>query len=330
MPRSSRSIGAFRLLPVMNVNALSLNELGSVSPSVTQGTTRYRTFATLQEWFGEYKLADLSPNYDFIRSGPGPSRSSATSWFRVRDTNRAVRLFGTTDSGRTSSTWPCSSSWKRTPTASSNTFGNRHQLVGIANTYIQDCLFPGYTTQFNVVYDHDEPTFKFDKNGFLVRPEPYGVFTLTDRCLLPGLDRRRAHRRLQLLARVLLCLRLRHAQRPRQSSPRTSTPVGGVELIYDRDYDPLPDLGPVLLPATATSITNMPRLRHRPGQSQLRRRPVQLLAEPGDRPVRHQPEEPRQLHSGPALRAKSRARPTSSTRAWSWSTPASTSTSAPS
>ncbi len=57
-----------------------------------------------------------------------------------------------------------------------NTFANRHQLVGIANYYVQDFLIPGYTAQLNVVYDHDEPTFHFDKNGFLVRPEPYGVF----------------------------------------------------------------------------------------------------------------------------------------------------------
>ncbi|MCS7046572.1 MAG: hypothetical protein NZO58_09475, partial [Gemmataceae bacterium] len=34
----------------------------------------------------------------------------------------------------------------------------------------------GYTAQWNVVYNRDDPSFKFDKNGFLVRPDPVGVF----------------------------------------------------------------------------------------------------------------------------------------------------------
>ena len=32
------------------------------------------------------------------------------------------------------------------------------------------------TIEPSVIYNHDSPTFKFDKNGFLVRPAPQGVF----------------------------------------------------------------------------------------------------------------------------------------------------------
>src|SRR5204862_1199769 len=37
-------------------------------------------------------------------------------------------------------------------------------------------IFPGYTAQLSFHYNHDDPTFKFDKNDFLVRPDPVGVF----------------------------------------------------------------------------------------------------------------------------------------------------------
>jgi len=58
-----------------------------------------------------------------------------------------------------------------------NTFQSRHQNVYIANYYRQDFLFPGYTAQVSVHYNHDGPTFHFDKNDSLVRPDPVGVFT---------------------------------------------------------------------------------------------------------------------------------------------------------
>src|SRR5262249_16638260 len=54
-----------KITPAFNINYLSVNELGVVSPDVTKGTTRGRTFFALQEWFAESKLADIGPNYDF-------------------------------------------------------------------------------------------------------------------------------------------------------------------------------------------------------------------------------------------------------------------------
>src|SRR5205807_107173 len=39
-----------------------------------------------------------------------------------------------------------------------------------------DFLVPGYTAQVSVHYDHDGPSFRFDANKFLVRPDPVGVF----------------------------------------------------------------------------------------------------------------------------------------------------------
>src|SRR5262249_6652470 len=36
--------------------------------------------------------------------------------------------------------------------------------------------WPGYTIEMSLHYDHDKPSFHFDKNNFLVRPDPAGVF----------------------------------------------------------------------------------------------------------------------------------------------------------
>jgi hypothetical protein len=45
-----------------------------------------------------------------------------------------------------------------------------------ANYYRQDFIWPGYTMQFSMNYNNDPRSFKFDKNRFLVRPDPDGVF----------------------------------------------------------------------------------------------------------------------------------------------------------
>ena len=47
----------------------------------------------------------------------------------------------------------------------------------IANYYRQDFIWPGYTAQASVHYNHDRGEgLVFDRNGFLVRPDPVGVF----------------------------------------------------------------------------------------------------------------------------------------------------------
>ncbi len=72
------------------------DELAVVNPDVRAGQSRFREDFTLQEWFGEVKLLDTSPYYDFLSTRVGSQ--TFTSDFRgfiFSDTNRAVRLFGT-------------------------------------------------------------------------------------------------------------------------------------------------------------------------------------------------------------------------------------------
>jgi hypothetical protein len=166
-----------RLTPVFNINYLDVEEVGIVNPNVLKGTTRGRTFLALQEYFFETKLADLSPYFDFmsLRVGSQPFTSDFRG-FIFSDTNRAVRLFGTRLSNRDQFNIIYFRQDEKDTNSQLNSFDDRGQDVFIANYYRQDFLFPGYTAQLSVHYNHDRANVHFDKNDFLVRPDPAGVF----------------------------------------------------------------------------------------------------------------------------------------------------------
>src|SRR5262249_45706248 len=145
---------------------------------VRKGTTRGRTFVAIEEWFAEAKIADLSPNYDFVSVRAGSQFfNSDFRGFIFSDTNRAVRLFGTRLSNRDQFNllW-FDQKEKDTNSGLNNIVKDRHQNIVIANYYRQDFLFPGYPVQFSVHYNNDKPSFLFDRNNFLVRPAPAGIF----------------------------------------------------------------------------------------------------------------------------------------------------------
>jgi len=160
-----------------NLNILSVQELAVVSPDVRKGTIRQRSFTTLQEWFAEYKLADLSPEYDFVsvRAGSQPFTSDFRG-FIYSDINRGVRFFGNLDGNRTQYNLAYFRQLEKDTNSGLNTFDDRNQNIAIANIYRQDFLFPGYTASASVHYNNDGPDVLYDKNGFLVRPDPVGVF----------------------------------------------------------------------------------------------------------------------------------------------------------
>ncbi|HEX3148440.1 MAG TPA: hypothetical protein VHR66_10175 [Gemmataceae bacterium] len=165
-----------KITPVFNYNHLSVQELGVVSPDVTDGTKRYRGWDTVQEWFGEVKLADLSPEYDFvsIRAGSQPF----TSDFRgliFSDTNAGVRIFGNYEGNRDQFNLAVFRQLEKDVNSGLNSFHFRDQTIAVANFYRQDCVFPGYTSELSVLYNNDGPSFLYDRNKFLVRPDPAGV-----------------------------------------------------------------------------------------------------------------------------------------------------------
>jgi hypothetical protein len=165
-----------KLQPVFNMNDLDVQELGVVSPDVTQGRVRFRTDFALEQWFFEMKLADLSPDYDFVslRIGSQPFTSDFRG-FIFDDTNRGVRLFGTRSSNQDQFNVVYFDQQEKNTDSDLNTFNDRGQRVLIANYYRQDFIWPGYTTEFSFHYDHDDPSIHYDDNGFLVRPDPAGI-----------------------------------------------------------------------------------------------------------------------------------------------------------
>ena len=166
-----------RMTPVFNLNYLNVKELGVVNPDVRQGTTRFRTDVAFEEWFAEAKLADLSPNYDFmsVRAGSQPFVSDFRG-FIFSDTNRAVRLFGTRLANRDQFNLIFFDQTEKETNSLLNTFDDRNQNTLIANYFRQDFIVPGFTTQFSFHYNNDGPSTEFDRNNFLVRPDPVGVF----------------------------------------------------------------------------------------------------------------------------------------------------------
>ena len=166
-----------KLQPVFNVNDLSVNELGVVSPNVEDGLSRKRDYFALEEWFAEAKLADTSPYYDFVsaRVGSQPFTSDFRG-FIFKDTNRAVRLFGTRLSNRDQFNILWFDQQEKNTDSDLNTFHDRGQNVLIMNYYRQDFIVPGFTSEFSFHYNRDKASTHFDDNGFLVRPDPAGVF----------------------------------------------------------------------------------------------------------------------------------------------------------
>jgi hypothetical protein len=165
-----------KVAPVFNQNYLEVYELGVVRPDVKDGTRRYRGFATIEEWFLEVKLADLSPDYDFVsvRGGSQPFTSDFRG-FIFSDLNRAIRLFGTRLANRDQFNLIVFDQREKDTNSFLNSFEDRGQEIFIANYYRQDFLWPGHTAQVSFHYDHDQKSLHYDQNGFLVRPDPVGL-----------------------------------------------------------------------------------------------------------------------------------------------------------
>lgn len=161
-----------------NLNHLDTQENAIVKPDVRRGTSRTDGRGSLQELFAEVKLADLSVNYDFLslRVGVQPFASDFRG-FIFSDTNLGFRLFGNLQANRNQFNLAFFERLEKDTNSGLNRPELRDQQVGILNFYRQDFLVPGYTSQWSVHYLRDEPTFVFDRNGFLARPDPIGSFT---------------------------------------------------------------------------------------------------------------------------------------------------------
>jgi hypothetical protein len=165
-----------RVTPVVSLNYLDVRELGIVNINVRDGTTRLDSHLGFQELFGEVKIHDLSPNFDFVSVRAGIQGFNADfRGFLFVDEQPGLRFFGNFDSNRWQYNLAYFNLLEKNTNSGLNTWGRRKQQVIVANVYKQDFLFQGYTAQFSVDYNDDAPSIHYDDNGFLVRPSPIGV-----------------------------------------------------------------------------------------------------------------------------------------------------------
>lgn len=167
---------AIKISPTFSVpNYLNARENGVVNIDVRRGANRTDTHVSLEEAFGEVKLADLSANYDFIslRAGIQPFVSDFRG-FIFSDNNLGARLFGSFDNNRYQFNAAYFSMLEKDTNSGLNTFDTRHQNVYIANLFRQDFIHKGYTIQASFHFNDDRSSIEFDENGFLVRPALIG------------------------------------------------------------------------------------------------------------------------------------------------------------
>ena len=95
--------------------------------------------------------------------------------FIFADENLGVRLFGNLHSNRYQYNVAAFDLLEKDANAGLNTFKRRSREVVIANVFIQDAGFKGYTTQFSYHFVRDPNSVFSNKNGFPVRPSPIGT-----------------------------------------------------------------------------------------------------------------------------------------------------------
>jgi hypothetical protein len=164
-----------RFTPEASLNYLDVRELGIVGPSPQNGTTRFDAHVGLQEGFGEVKLADLSPNFDFISMRAGIQQfSSDFRGFLFVDSQPGLRVFG----NFANNLWEYNATYfymlEKDTNSGLNTFAARDQQVVIGNFYRSDFLKKGYTIEFVGAWNKDDGSLHYNDNGFLVRPAPIG------------------------------------------------------------------------------------------------------------------------------------------------------------
>jgi hypothetical protein len=164
-----------RMTPEVSLNYLDVRELGIVGPDVRAGTTRLDSHVGFQEAFVEYKLHDLSPNYDFVSVRAGIQEFNADfRGFLFVEEQPGLRVFGDLKNDRLEYNAAYFNFLEKNTNSGLNTFSRRQQQVMLGNVYIQDFFFSGYTAEFLGAYNKDDGGLHYDDNGFLVRPAPVG------------------------------------------------------------------------------------------------------------------------------------------------------------
>jgi hypothetical protein len=163
---------------VFEYDYLHANELGVVDSDVRDKEDRQVSFFGFQELFAEYKIADVSPNFDIMSIRVGiQDFNNDFRGFLFDDQEPGVRLFGNLESNKIQYNLAAFYMLEKNTNTGLNTFNSRDQGTFFANVFNQDFIWPGYTAELSAAANFDNPDLKFDDNGSLVRPEPIGTIS---------------------------------------------------------------------------------------------------------------------------------------------------------
>jgi hypothetical protein len=180
-----------KVTPEFNINYLLTRENGLTNIDVAGGIRRTDTAVGMQELYFEKRLFTNSAS-EFQKHKDGDSRGSAyfdftslrvgiqrfTSDFRgliYSDEQPGARLFGTFHNNVFQYNLAYFNLLEKDTNSGLNRWRSRQQSVSAANLYWSDFGKKGYTLEFSLLYNHDQPSFLIDKDGFLVRPAPLGL-----------------------------------------------------------------------------------------------------------------------------------------------------------
>ncbi|MFO0824436.1 MAG: hypothetical protein U0792_15190 [Gemmataceae bacterium] len=166
-----------KLTPAFNVNVLSVQELAVVSPDVRKGTIRERTWSTLQEYCRVQACGPLAPadfvsvrvgSQPFTKTSAASSLATCSGYSAVQELRRQPHTVQPRVRQATA----------KDTNGQLGTFDGRGQNIVVTGLYRRDFIFPGYRGG-GFHYNNDNPSFFFDKNGFLVRYDPVGEYNRT-------------------------------------------------------------------------------------------------------------------------------------------------------
>jgi hypothetical protein len=164
-----------KITPELNINYVLARENGLINASVLQGIRRTDSNVGMQEMYFEKRLFKRKDYYDFSSVRLGIQRfTSDFRGFIFSDEQPGARLFGTFHNNVFQYNLAYFNMLEKDTNSGLNRWRSRRQQVYAANMYWSDFLTKGYTLNFSALYNHDQPTFLIDKNGFLVRPAPIG------------------------------------------------------------------------------------------------------------------------------------------------------------
>ena len=160
-----------------DINTLLAGQLTSAdSLAGRRSTVRTKDYWALQEAFIELHLRDLTDSYDFIAiKGGNQTFNSDFRGFLFNDTNLGGRIFGNYANNRLQYNAAVFDMREKDTNSGLNTFEQRNQRVVIANAYLQDTFFKGYTTTWSFHANLDDADIHYDRNGGIVRPTPIGT-----------------------------------------------------------------------------------------------------------------------------------------------------------